>query len=93
MAKSKFSKFLTGVVVVSAGVALGLAIYNKLDSVKHELENDEFEDDDFYDDDITENTYVVINASDDDSDEEICEECAEEDVDASSDDAEVEAEE
>ncbi len=87
MAKSNLTKFLTGVAVISAGVALGLAVYNKFDKIKHELEDDEFEDDDFFDDDmeddVEDNTYVVINA-----DVEVCDD----DTDSCEDEAVVEEE-
>ncbi|MDD6572938.1 MAG: hypothetical protein PUF12_11205 [Thermoflexaceae bacterium] len=66
MAKNGFGKFLTGVAVIGAGVALGLAIYNKFDTIKRELNDDEFEDDlndEEGDDDSQENSYVTINTS------------------------------
>lgn len=83
MAKNSFGKILAGVAVIGAGVALGLAVYNKFDTIKKELNDDEFEDD-FYDDDFDdmddEDNYVSItpiseentieDASDDDSDTE-----------------------
>ena len=45
MAKSNLGKILAGITIIGAGVALGLAVYNKLDAIEHELDNDEFEDD------------------------------------------------
>ncbi len=85
MAKSNLTKFLTGVAVISAGVALGLAVYNKLDHIKRELEDDEFEDDEFFDDDdieddVEDSSYVIINADVDvcEDDADACEECEEE---------------
>ncbi len=65
MAKNSFGKILAGVTIIGAGVALGLAIFNKLDTIRRELENDEFEDD--FDDeeegeeDFPETEYVTIN--------------------------------
>lgn len=65
MAKNSFGKILAGVTIIGAGVALGLAIFNKLDTIKRELESDEFEED--FDDeekdeeDYSETEYVTIN--------------------------------
>ncbi len=42
MAKNNISKIIGGVAVIGAGVALGLAIYNRLDTIKRELNDDEF---------------------------------------------------
>lgn len=64
MAKSSFGKILAGVTIIGAGVALGLAIFNKLDTIKRELESDEFEDefeDDESDTDLPETDYVTIH--------------------------------
>lgn len=77
MAKNSLSKFLTGVAVIGAGVALGLAVYNKLDTIKRELDDDEFEDDydfDDMDDEIIEDTsYVTISTASEDTAEEATE--------------------
>lgn len=69
MAKNGFGKILTGVAVIGAGVALGLAVYNRLDTIKRELNDDEFEDD-FPDDEMDdaeaeteEHSYVTINTA------------------------------
>ena len=76
MAKNGFGKILAGIGVIGAGVALGLAIYNRLDVIRRELNEDEFEDDfdddEDYDDDSsdddTSRTYVTIHtASDEES--------------------------
>lgn len=93
MAKNSFGKILAGVTIIGAGVALGLAIFNKLDTIKRELENDEFEDD--FDDeeedeeDFSETEYVTINpaaaaASEDNTDKEetVSDDSAEADKDA-----------
>ena len=63
MAKSNLGKILAGITIIGAGVALGLAVYNKLDAIEHELDNDEFEDDEEESDeeDEDDNTYVTIN--------------------------------
>lgn len=64
MAKNSFGKVLAGVTIIGAGVALGLAIFNKLDTIKRELESDEFEDEFDYEEDDTElpeTDYVTIN--------------------------------
>lgn len=63
MAKNNFGKILAGVTIIGAGVALGLAIFNKFDTIKRELESDEFEDEDVYEDDaeLAETDYVTIN--------------------------------
>lgn len=78
MAKNSLSKFLTGVAVIGAGVALGLAVYNKLDTIKRELDDDEFEDDydfDDMDDEIIEDTsYVTISTASEDTEEVAAEE-------------------
>lgn len=70
MAKSNFGKILAGVTIIGAGVALGLAIFNKLDTIKRELESDEFEDefeDEEDNDELPETDYVTINSADADS--------------------------
>lgn len=65
MAKNSFGKILAGVTVIGAGVALGLAIFNKLDTIKRELDSDEFEDEFDGDEedgtDFSETEYVTIN--------------------------------
>lgn len=63
MAKNNISKIIGGVAVIGAGVALGLAIYNRLDTIKRELNDDEFEDDmtDEEMDDSDEASYVTLN--------------------------------
>ena len=65
MAKNSFGKVLAGVTIIGAGVALGLAIFNKFDTIKRELESDEFEDEDVYEDEddakLNETDYVTIN--------------------------------
>lgn len=65
MAKNSFGKILAGVTIIGAGVALGLAIFNKFDTIKRELESDEFEDEDVYenedDAELPETDYVTIN--------------------------------
>lgn len=79
MAKNGFGKIVTGVAVIGAGVALGLAIYNRLDTIKRELNDDEFEDDfeddsdDEEDDKSSKNSYVTINSSSDSEEENISE--------------------
>ena len=64
MAKNSFGKVLAGVTIIGAGVALGLAIFNKLDTIKRELESDEFEDEFDYEEEdaeLPETDYVTIN--------------------------------
>ena len=65
MAKNSFGKVLAGVTIIGAGVALGLALFNKFDTIKRELESDEFEDEDVYEDEddakLPETDYVTIN--------------------------------
>lgn len=66
MAKNGLGKILTGVAVISAGVALGLVVYNKLDTIKRELNDDEFEEYDFEAEDEAMNaeaSYVTLNTS------------------------------
>lgn len=76
MAKSNLGKMIAGITIIGAGVALGLTIFNKLDTIKRELESDEFEDD-FNDEeeddkDFPETEYVTINpaSSEDHTDKE-----------------------
>lgn len=74
MAKGGFGKFLAGVAVIGAGVALGLTVYNHADKIRRELNDDEFEDDfDDDSDDISssaDKAYVKIN-----TDNEKCSQC------------------
>lgn len=89
MAKNSFGKILAGVTIIGAGVALGLAIFNKFDTIKRELESDEFEDEDVYEDEddaeLPETDYVTINpAAQTDTDADTQEESQEETDDAES---------
>lgn len=82
MAKNNFGKILAGVTVIGAGVALGLAVFNKLDTIRRELESDEFEDEFDYEEDdaeLPETDYVTINPAGQ-SDEETAEKEASEDT-------------
>lgn len=66
MAKNGLGKILTGVAVISAGVALGLVVYNKLDTIKRELNDDEFEEYDFEGEEEAMNaeaSYVTLNTA------------------------------
>lgn len=87
MAKNNFGKILAGVTIIGAGVALGLAIFNKFDTIKRELESDEFEDEDVYEDEdeLAETDYVTINpAAQPDNDTDTQEESSEETADTNS---------
>lgn len=77
MAKISLGKIITGITVIGAGVALGLAIYNKFDQLSYD-DNEDFEDDldndfdDDFDDDSSVTTYVSIqpiSENDEDSDD------------------------
>lgn len=75
MAKISFGKILTGITVIGAGVALGLAIYNKLDTLSYEdeyLDDDDFDEDfddfgDDYDEESPVSTYVTLKPSTEDA--------------------------
>lgn len=73
MAKNVLGKVLAGIGIIGAGVAVGLTIYNKLEEISRDLEDDEFEDDfeeldDEFDEEDEETTYVTLVSASEETD-------------------------